>query len=624
VTEVSKRGAIGWAAGGLAVILSLFQLYTAGFGKFSAMFQRGVHLSLALGVVFLVWPARSGKPQSKVAKAVDIVLALLSFAVAGYIIIFYDDIIWRIGEATWWDVAMGTVATVLVLEGTRRTTGWIMSFIALLFLAYAFLGPHIPGALSHKGYDLERVMTQLYLTTEGIYGAPLGVAATFVFIFVLFGAFLDVTGAGQFFIDLAYAMTGRYRGGPAKTAVMASALLGSVSGSAIANTVATGAFTIPLMKRLGYEPHQAGGIEAAASTGGQLMPPIMGAGAFLMAEYTGLPYLEIVRVSVIPALMYFYTVLLFVHVWAVKKGLQGLPRAELPPVRTTLRSGVHFVLPFGVLVYFLVANYSPMMVGFVSVVSVFLASLLRRGTRIGPRKILSALETGAKNAVGISMACACAGIIVGVVGLTGLGLKFSHLVVTLSGGYVLPALILILLASLVLGMGLPVTASYIVLVILAGPALMDMGLPLLVAHMVVFWYSQDANVTPPVALAAFAGAGIAGSNPMRTSFVSWKLAKGLYLIPVLMVYSPLLLNGTPTQVAFAVVAGWLALTGFVVALEGHLLQPVGWLVRIAVVVGGFLIFWPGHKTDWLGLAIVVACLAPQVLPIGRRKEVAPG
>lgn len=614
---VQQRTIMGWVTGGLAVVLSLFQLYTAGIGLLSAMFQRGIHLSLALALVFLLYPS-GGRPRTRFALGVDALLALLSFVVGGYILAFYDDIIWRIGDATFWDMALGTLATVLVLEATRRTTGWIMSFIALVFLAYAFFGKYVPGALSHKGYSLERVMTQLYLTTEGIYGTPLAVAATYVFIFVLFGAFLEVTGAGQFFIDIAYALTGRYRGGPAKTSVVASAFLGSVSGSAIANTVATGSFTIPLMKRLGYEPHEAGGIEAAASTGGQMMPPIMGAGAFLMAEYTGLPYLQIVTVSVIPAFLYFFTVLLFVHVWAVKKGLAGSRPEDLPPLGKTLREGVHFLLPFGVLLYFLFANYSPMMVGFVSVVSVFLASFLRRATRVDLQKTLQALETGARNAIGISMACATAGIIVGVVGLTGLGLKFSHLVLSLSGGYIIPALVLILLASLVLGMGLPVTASYIVLVVLAGPALLDMGVPLLVAHMVVFWYSQDANVTPPVALAAFAGAGVAGANVMKTSFVSWKLAKGLYLIPILMVYSPLLLNGPLHEVVFAVVASTLALTGFVAALEGHLLQPVGWVGRVAVVAGGILVFWPGHRTDWLGLAVLGGALLPQVVPFLRR------
>lgn len=616
-----QRTALGWVTGVLAVTLSLFQLYTAGIGLLSAMFQRGIHLSLAMALVFLLWPS-GGKRKTRFGLAADVILALLSFAVGGYILVFYDDIIWRIGDATFWDIALGTLATLLVLEATRRTTGWVMSCIALCFLAYAFFGSYIPGALSHKGYSLERVMTQLYLTTEGIYGTPLAVAATYVFIFVLFGAFLEVTGAGQFFIDLAYALTGRYRGGPAKTSVLASAFLGSVSGSAIANTVATGSFTIPLMKRLGYEPHEAGGIEAAASTGGQMMPPIMGAGAFLMAEYTGLPYLEIVKVAIIPAFLYFYTVLLFVHVWAVKKGLKGSAKEDLPPLGRTLRDGMHFLLPFGVLLYFLFANFSPMMVGFVSVVSVFLASFLRRATRVGLRKTLQALETGAKNAITISMACATAGVIVGVVGLTGLGLKFSHLVVSLSGGYIVPALVLILLASLVLGMGLPVTASYIVLVILAGPALLDMGVPLIVAHMVVFWYSQDANVTPPVALAAFAGAGVAGANVMKTSFVSWKLAKGLYLIPILMVYSPLLLNGPVDEVIFAVVSSILALTGFVAALEGHLLHPIGWVGRVAVVAGGLLIFWPGPQTDWLGLAVLIGALLPQVLALARRPAAA--
>ena len=369
---------------------------------------------------------------------------------------------------------------------------------------------------------------------------PIGVAATFVFIFVLFGAFLEKTGGGNFFIDLAYAVAGRYRGGPAKTAVIASGFMGSVSGSAVANVVTTGSFTIPMMKKIGYKPHVAGAIEAAASTGGQLMPPIMGAGAFLMAEFTNTPYLHIIKIAIIPAHdVLSHGIALCPH-RRVQGRAQGTGPQTLPKVWTTLKNGWHFLFPVAVLIYVLVNNYSPMMAGFVAVVSTLVAVHGAQSSRLGIKGIIEALELGARNAVMVSVACAAAGIIVGMVGLTGMGLKFSSLVVSLSGGVRLFAILLIGLASLVLGMGLPVTASYIVLVILAGPALMDMGVPLLTAHMIVFWYSQDANVTPPVSLASFAGAGIAGANPMRTGFTSWKLAKGLYLIPIVMAYNPLL------------------------------------------------------------------------------------
>ena len=379
---------------------------------------------------------------------------------------------------------------------------------------------------------------------------------------MLFGAFLEVTGAGKFFIDLAYATTGRQRGGPAKAAVIASAGMGSISGSAIANVVTTGAFTIPLMKRLGYRPAQAGGIEAAASTGGQIMPPLMGAGAFLISEFTRTPYIDIVMISIFPAVLYFGTVYLLVHIAAVKRGLEGMPAEDLPRARDVLLDGWHFLLPLGVLVWLLVAGYSPMRVGFYAIVAVVASAVLRavltflRGGptragalalfRAGVEKTLEALELGARNAVAVSVACALAGIIVGVVGLTGLGLKFSSMMIAFSGGNLILALLLVVIASLILGMGLPVTAAYIVLIILIGPALTEeFGIPLLVAHLVVFWWSQDSNVTPPVALAGFAGAAIANASPMETSVQAWKFAKGLYLVPLFMVFNEPIIVGGP-------------------------------------------------------------------------------
>jgi TRAP transporter 4TM/12TM fusion protein len=556
----------------VGIALSLFQLWAAGVQPLGLFYQRPIHLGFILVLCFLIYPAFGRhRPRGALGWAIDGPLIVASIVVGAWLPINIDTIANQIFPRDI-DVWIGVLTILVVLEGARRAVGLGMTIIGAVFIAYAFAGSRgelpfladwMPGILNHRGYSLERLASQMTLGAEGIFGIPLGVAATFVFIFVLFGAFLEVTGAGKFFIDLAYAATGRQRGGPAKAAVIASAGMGSISGSAIANVVTTGAFTIPLMKKLGYRPAQAGGIEAAASsTGGQIMPPLMGAGAFLMSEFTQVPYVDIVLVSIFPAVLYFGAVYLLVHIAAVKQGMTGLTAEELPSVRQVLAEGWHFLLPLVALVALLVAGYSPMRVGFYAIGSILaaaaaralwvfftdgpsaanFAALCRRGLEL----TLQALELGARNAVAVSMACAVAGIIVGVVGLTGLGLKFSAMMIAFSGGNLILAILLVAIASLILGMGLPVTAAYIVLIILVGPALtQEFGIPILIAHLLVFWYSQDSNVTPPVALAGFAGAAIAGSKPMETSIQAWKYAKGLYLIPLFMIFNEEIILGGP-------------------------------------------------------------------------------
>jgi TRAP transporter 4TM/12TM fusion protein len=363
------------------------------------------------------------------------------------------------------------------------------------------------------------------------------------------------------------------------------------------------------MKRLGYRPDEAAGVEAAASTGGQIMPPVMGAGAFLMAEYTGTPYLEIVKLALLPALLYFLTVFLFVDVIAAKRGMRGQPQAQLPRVRVVLKQGGHFLLPLAVLIFYLVQGVSPTRVGFVAVLAVFVTALLRASSRLGPRAWLQALERAARAAIPVSLACAAAGIVVGAVGLTGVGLKFSDMVVSLSGGHVLLALVLVALASLVLGMGLPVTAAYIVLVVLAGPALQDLGLALITTHMVVFWLSQDSNVTPPVALAAYASAGIAGASPMRAGFQAWKFAKGLYLIPLLMVYAPgVMLEGPPATILFHLVVALAAIAALVAVLEGHLFAATRDWERVLLAMACVPLLFPDMGSRLAGLGIIALVL----------------
>ena len=628
-------GAVLRVTAGIGILLSLFHLYAAGVQPLGLFFQRPIHLGFILVLCFLIYPVFGrNRPRGLIGWTIDGGLIACGVLVGTWLPTNIDVIANQVFPRDI-DVLVGVITILVVLEAARRAVGLGMTIIGAVFLIYAFAGSRgelpfldewMPGILNHRGYNLDRVASQMTLGAEGIFGLPLGVAATFIFVFVLFGAFLEVTGAGKFFIDLAYAAAGRQRGGPAKAAVIASAGMGSISGSAIANVVTTGAFTIPLMKRLGYRPAQAGGIEAAASTGGQIMPPLMGAGAFLMSEFTRVPYIEIVMVSIFPAFLYFGAIYLLVHIAAVKQGMTGMRADELPSVRAVLAEGWHFLLPLVGLVVLLVMGYSAMRVGFYAIVMVVAAAAARALwsfaatgptlagfvalSRRGISLCLQAMELGARNAVAVSMACAVAGIIVGVVGLTGLGLKFSAMMIAFSGGNLLLALLLVLIASLILGMGLPVTAAYIVLIILVGPALtQEFGVPLLIAHLVVFWYSQDSNVTPPVALAAFAGAAIAGSKPIETSFQAWKFAKGLYLIPLFMVYNDVIILGGPLElVLWNGLLACVAMVGFAAAIEGFLWGPMPLWQRALMVPAVGAVFWPSIPVEATGLALIVILL----------------
>lgn len=646
---------IGFVIAAVGVALSLFQLYGAGIEPLGLFYQRSIHLAFVMTLCFLMFPA-FGRLRNRGAAGwiIDGIFIAAAIASGTYIVWNLDAIFDRAGFWSQTDIWMGIITVVTLLEASRRAIGLPMTIIGVAAILYGlagsrgelpWLGQWLPGIMEHRGNTLDRLVGQLYLGQEGIYGLPLGVASTYIFVFVLFGAFLEVTGAGKFFIDLAYAATGRKPGGPAKAAVLASAGMGSISGSAIANVVTTGAFTIPLMKRLGYKPKEAGGIEAAASTGGQITPPLMGAGAFLISEYTRLPYIEIVLVSIFPAILYLGTVYLFVHLVAMKKGMTGGGDDDLPTVRETLMAGWQFLLPLFILVWLLLQNLSPMRVGFWAIISIVVVAVLRRSVELfflDPRKgrpitservttalknglslLWQALALGARNAVAVSMACAIAGVIVGVVGLTGLGLKFSSMMIAFSGGHLVLALILVLIASLILGLGLPVTASYIVLIVLVGPALSEeFGVPLLIAHLVVFWYSQDSNVTPPIALAGFAGAAIAGSKPLETSMQAWKFAKGLYLIPVFMVYNPeIILGGPVPYVIFSGLIAILALVAFAAALEGWLFTHMDLVSRVLVVPATIAVFHPNFTVETagaVGLLLIIAVnwyrarsLAPQ-------------
>ncbi len=590
----------------IATLFSLFQLWQSIDPSLSAPVFRPVHLSWALVLVFLVYPSFSEQRQPFwyfFGRLVDLGLVALTcwscFIIAQF---DYDDISFLLDGLGQVEQLAGLSLMLLLLEATRRTVGFVMVFIAALFLAYALFGDALPAQVASKGFSLEEIIRFHIYSTNGVFGAPLAIAAGVVFIFVLFGAFLQVTGAGQFFIDMAFAVAGKYRGGPAKASVIASAALGSISGSAIANTVTTGALTIPMMKKLGYKPEQAAGIEAAASTGGQIMPPVMGAGAFVMAQFTGIPYSDILLVSIAPAILYFACTLLYVHLMACKLGLEGMETTA--KAKAILLNGWHFLLPLVMITTLLMMSYSPQLVGVTGCAAILIASMLRAHSRIRWQKVIEGLKEGAILALPISVACATAGIVVGVVGQTGIGLQFTQFLIAMSGGYLWSVLALIAVAAVILGMGLPVTAAYIVLSIMAVPALMDFGVGLLAAHMIVFWLSQTSNVTPPIALAAFAGAGIANAKPMQSAVQAFKLAQGFFLIPAMMAFSGLIfLDGSLFHFLVGVLATAALFIAFAGGIEARLINPLSKPVRLVLLALALMVLF---SSDMLRIAAMFA------------------
>ncbi|MGR5555449.1 TRAP transporter permease [Vibrio fortis] len=604
----------------VAVALSVFQIWQGVSSTISATYFRPIHLCWVLVLIFLHYPLIANRENKffVVGKLIDVILCgVVVFAGYRLWIFDYNDINHLFYGLQFADMFAGCTLLALLLEGCRRTVGWVMVFIAALFLAYSALGDMLPSGFAIKAYSLQELIQFQIYSANGVFGSALGIAATTVFIFVLFGAFLEVTGAGKFFIDLAFSIAGKYRGGPAKAAVLASAGLGSISGSAIANTVTTGSITIPMMKKLGYKPEQAAGIEAAASTGGQIMPPIMGAGAFVMAQFTGVPYSEIMIASIAPAILYFFCTLLYVHLMACKLNLQAVSKTEA--VITVMKDGAHHLIPLILITVLLMMAYSPLLVGVAGCSAILMTAALRKHSRIGLKKFIEGMKNGALMALPISAACGGAGIIVGVVGQTGIGLQFTQFVMDFSGGYMLIALGLISLVALVLGMGLPVTAAYIVLAVMAVPMLTDFGLPLLTAHLIVFWLSQTSNVTPPIALAAFAGAGVANANPMKSSVEAFKLAGGLFIIPIMMAYTSIVNpnDGMPALL-FSIVQTLTIIVAIAIAIEGYLIRSLNMVERLAALLAIPLLLLNPFGLGPLGIVIIIGLIVIQ----WRSREVA--
>lgn len=604
----------------IAIAMSAFHIYTAGFGTLLSSRQRALHIIFAFVLGFLFYP-RSEKSRKDRPEIVDYVLILLTIVVFGYIFMFPEQIFLKAGAVSQTDLILGVTAILLTLIVTRRVVGNALPIVAIVFLLYAYFGPYMPGLLAHRGFSLQRIVSHMYLGLEGILGIPIGVSATFVFMFILFGAVLDKTGVGKFFIDIAFAATGFFRSGPAMTAVLASGLMGSISGSSVANTVTTGAFTIPLMKKTGYKPYFAGAVEATASTGGQIMPPVMGAAAFIMAEFTGISYGQIIIAAAIPAILYYFAVGIMVHFEACKLGIQGIPREDLPKASKIMKREGYLLIPLLSIIYFLVAGYTPTKAAYYAVLLTIaiavIVGLINNRKKFGIKQILGAMESGAKGAVGVACACACAGMIVGVVTLTGLGLRIAELIVTVAGGNLLLTLFFTMIASIILGMGLPTTAKYIVLATMAVPALIQLEVNLMAAHLFILYFGVVADITPPVALASYAGAGIAGAKPMQTGFQAVKLALAAFIVPYLFAIDKSLImvdriEGSTIiflpfiQAIPIIISAILGIVCLAAAVEGYLSTRTKIWERIPLAGAALLLLQPGLYTDAIGLAVLVA------------------
>jgi len=592
----------------LAISMALFQLYGGMFGAFESLLQRSIHLMFAATLGFLLYPiSRKKTINERVSNIINYSLSLISLIVFSYVIINNDQIIVRlplVSTLSFFDKLFGVLAIFLLLELSRRVVGLALTIITGVFLIYALVGPLLPKLISHRGFFLWDVVDYLNFGTDGIYGIPLGVSATFVAMFIIFGSFFETSGAGNIIMKMGQALVGRLRGGPAKVAVLTSALFGTVSGSAVANVYATGTFTIPMMKRLGYSSSFAGGVEACASTGGQIMPPIMGAAAFVMANLLGLPYIDVCIAAIVPAILYFFSLFLTVDFESAKTGLRGLSSEEIPVWKDILKY-IYLLVPIVILVYMIIRGFTPFRAAFIAILSIVALSFVRKETRFNIKKILRALDAAGKRIITIAIACATVGIIVGVTTLTGIGLNLSSAIVSLGGRSIFLPLILVMLSSIILGMGTPTVVAYIIAIILGGPALIQCGLAPLQAHMFVFYFAVFSMITPPVAIAAYAAAEIAKEDIMKTAIIATKIGFSGFLVPYLFAYNQaLLLKGTLKEIVIALIVALTVVLLGVVALEGWTFnRKISNLERALSLVGIALLVCPSLTTKILGIIV---------------------
>jgi len=618
-------GKRAWLVAIIALSMSCFHFYTAGFGLLEAHMQGAVHLAFALCLTFLLYPAkhRMGEKHTDI-PWYDYFCAAAAASVCLYIVFNYDALAARAGLPTQVDLFFGGVLIVLVLEATRRVANPILSILAILALLYTAFGAYIPDVFGgHRGFSVTRIINHMYLGTEGIFGAPLAVSSTFVFLFILFGAVLEKTGIGQFIIDLSLALAGWSTGGPAKVVVVSSALLGTVTGSSVANVCTSGNFTIPLMKNTGYRGTFAGAVEAVASTGGQIMPPVMGAGAFIMAQFLGVPYATVAAAAVIPALLYFTAVMVQVHFEARRLGLKGLPRDRLPRVWNLLRAKGFLLIPLVVIIYCLIVGYTPLKAAFYSILVCIPLSWLNKETRLTPQKLAEAFITGARGGLIVACACACVGIVIGSFTLTGLALRLAGGIVDLSQGMLLPTLLLTMCACILLGTGLPTTPNFIITSTMAAPALLMLGVPPIAAYMFVFYFGLAADVTPPVALAAYAAAGISGDDPLKTGLVAAKLALSGFLVPFVFIYNPMLVlvDVQPFPLLLSLMTALLGMFLMAMCTIGYFKRPLSAPLRALAATGALSLLHPSFMSDVYGIIVLAIVYTLQTMKA--KKEILP-
>lgn len=602
----TNLGAWGWVTLLIGGALTIFQLYTAYYGSKVSLIQGAIHLGAGLSLVYLLYPIKASMSKHKGVPWYDALLALAALFSNYYIIYNYDHLI---NEAiifgfTATDQIVATAGIVLLLEATRRVVGLPIVIIAIVALLYGLFGQIVP-IIGHAGYDWPSLATEMFFSSSSIFGIPIQISSTYIYLFLFFGVILVKTNIGQFFNDIALRLTGKYTGGTAKAAVAASGLQGMVSGSSVANTVGSGSFTIPMMKNAGFKPHFAAASEAAASTGGQLMPPIMGAAAFIMASYTGVPYSEIILIAIIPAVLYFSGVFMGTHFEARKQGILGLAKEQLPNTKNLLKR-LDLFAPLVIIVGFLLAGYTPTFAALFAIFIAFTISFFRKDTRMSFKGIIKLLEEGARTALPVIAACATAGIIAGTVTTTGLGPKIAGGIIELAQGQFFLVMLFTMIACIILGMGLPTTANYVVTATMAAPALLAFDVPVIAVHMFVFYFGIVADITPPVCLAAYAGAGIAKANPMKAGVTAVKLAIAAFIIPYMFVSQPILLlqgDANALNVSIAVITAMLGMMALSSSLIGYYVNTLNWIERIVLIIGGLLLVYPDIKFSLVGLVV---------------------
>lgn len=599
-----------------ALVFALFQVWGAPFGFIEGLIHRSVFLGFVLGLTFISY-SFSSKRESNNVPLIDAILAVLGFAAGIYTLLNSERFVTRwvgVDPLTTLDIFFAVVIVLLVLEVTRRTVGPLLMMIIVAFIGYSFLGQYIPGELGHRGMSVTSFLDRMVYTLDGIPGTPLGVAATYVYMFVLFGVVLNASGAGVFFFRLATAFAGHLVGGPAKISVIASAFYGTMSGSPTANVVTTGSFTIPLMKKVGYSPVFAGAVEAAASTGGSLLPPIMGTAAFLMVDVTGISYGKIALAATIPALLYYFGVMMQIHYRAVRINLP-VETEKRESSWVVLKENYQFLIPLTVMVYLISISMNPTLVGLIATLVTVAVSWIWPGNRMGAKQIMKALEDTAHSTLTVANASAAAGMVIGGIMLTGLGGKFTGLLFQLTGSDPFATLIMVALVCILLGMGMPVPAAYLLTATLAAPALLELGFPMIATHLFIVYFSTMSALTPPVAVAAYAGAGISGGNPNSTGFAATKLAVAAYLVPFVFMYRPgLILEDTPFQIVWATFMAVIAVWALAGGIEGHLLKPINSILHRALLLSAAIILlYPATWSDVAGLAVVGGTVVLQLI-----------